>query len=68
MATDKEKARPLHWTVSPSGATVCGKNSSWVRSCTGYGSWDNPLIAGGRRCPTCAEHVAKMRPRVHGGA
>jgi hypothetical protein len=55
------KPRILHFYVDLSGETVCGKATNRVRATSHIVHWDSPVIAGGRRCPSCAVAVEKFR-------
>lgn len=62
MKTKSTKApRLLHFYSDMSGQTACGKSNSHVRSTSVLWTWDNPLVAGGRRCPDCAPAVEQAR-------
>ena len=68
MANDTKKKAPaprkMHFADSAvgfMGQTLCGKSGSRVRVTGRLQYWDNPLMAGGRRCDECAPGVEKLR-------
>ena len=68
MSTSRTQ-RPMHWSLWPRELqAACGKDTSRTRNVTSLSAWDDSRLAGGRRCPTCAEYVEHIRPRAHGGA
>ena len=61
MTTATKKERPMHFTIPFSGETLCGKNSTRVRATSRLNYWDDPKMAGGRRCPQCSPGVEEVR-------
>lgn len=53
--------RPLHFIRDLSGETLCGKDRTRVRYTSILANWDEPIIAGGKRCQQCRPMVEIFR-------
>jgi hypothetical protein len=61
MATDTKKPRPMHFATDFSGQTSCHKDAGRVRVTMRLAIWDDPKLAGGRRCSDCTPAAEKAR-------